>query len=191
MPIYTDREQVKLRVKGKVRFTADVDDEDKMPEALLDRLIDEAEGEVEHDLSFRYFIPFQGFSGEPFSQLPPRPTREMIRTLCELKSVMRVLETDFGDSGPSDADKYMKGISKRYDSLLEKLIKRRDDDQRWTHPPLQGLRLATHNTECDDGYHGMVLSTSQGFGDYPSKQINEPSQTFWNGTVQDDEGDPL
>lgn len=184
MGLYTKFEQVRIRLIGKIRFTDNEDEENRMHLALANRLIDEAEGDVEQDLSPRYIAPFQTPEGQPFSQLPSRPTREFIRTLCELKSVIRILETDFGSGSVVDAEKYKAGLEKRYKSMVDKLLQKKGEDQQgWFYPPLPGLRLNYHNEMADDGYAGQILSTSSGDGDYPKAQINNPAETFWNGSL--------
>lgn len=186
MSMYIRDEDVRIRLIGKVRFTDDLEDENKMSFQLLRRLINEAEGDVEQDLSRRFAVPFVPAAGGEFKDLPERPTKEYLRTLCELKAVMRVLETDFGRGSVADADKYVKKLEERYKAMYDKLCARWDDEatsqkQGWKFPPLAGLALAYHNTEADDGYAGMVLVTSKGRGGEPFSQINSPLETFSNG----------
>lgn len=180
---------VQVRLKGKVRFTEDDTDENKMSIALLRRLINEAEGEVEHELSPRYMAPFQTDAGKEFANLPERPTKELLRTLCEIKATIRVLETDFGSGTVVDAEKYIKRIEDRYDKQLNKILKKKgekeSEKQGWFYPPLPGLMLNYMNEEADDGFAGMVLTTSSGDGDFPRAQINNPSQNFWNGMIDE------
>lgn len=183
------------RVIGKVRFTDDLNDENQMSFTLLRRLISEGEGEVELDLSPRYAVPLVTMTGSNLSTLAnDNYTRNTIRTLCELKSVERVLETDFGSGTIVNADKYVEKLNKRYKSILSRLMARWEDEEKtqkkgWKYPPLLGLQLNYFNTEADDGYLGMVLSTSMGVGDFPSKNINNPEETFWNTLIN--EHDPL
>lgn len=186
MSLYCSFEQVRIRVIGKVRFTENEADENKMQTALANKLINESEGEVEHDLSPRYVAPFQTIDGTAFGNLPSRPTKELLRTLCELKASIRILETDFGAGGTVDAEKYIKNLEARYQSIIKKLLSKKAEGSReWAYPPLPSLRLNWHNTEADDGYSGMVLHSSNQRGDYPSTQINSPSETFWNGTLDE------
>ena len=192
MPLYTNVDQVKARLVGKVRFTDNEDDENKMPETLLRVLIDEAESQVEQDLSIRYSAPFQTVEGQPFRNLPPRPTRLFLQTLCELKSVQRVLETDFGRGSATEGENYYKSIKERYDAMVKQAVGRNDDGATlvgrtgpFTYPALPGLRLNWGNTTADDGYVGAVLNSSMdnGGGDYPAKQIVDPSEGWWNGSI--------
>ncbi len=184
--LYIDFEAVRVRLIGKVKFTEDEDDENKMNVLLAQRLIEEAEGAVELDLSPRYLAPFQQDDGSEFSGLPDRPTKEIIRTVCELKAVIRILETDFGSGTAVQGDKYKESIQKRYDKMVTDLIAKRKDggqeSQGWRYPPLPSLRLNYQNTEADDGYMGSVIvangSDSQG---YARGQINDPSNSYWNG----------
>lgn len=187
MGLYINREDVRVRLVGKVRFTEDEDEENKMSFRLLDRLINEAEADVELDLSTRYAAPFQTVDGQPFLKLPTRPTREILRTLCELKAVIRVLETDFGAGTVVDAAKYAESISSRYQKMLDKHMAKKKEGLGWLYPPLPGLAFNYMNTEADDGYAGMVLSTSSGRGDFASERMNDPSQSWWNADFRDED----
>lgn len=189
MGLYITADDVKVRLVGKVRFTEDEEDENKMSMKLLGRLINEAEGAVEHDLSPRYEVPFKEQTAGTFKALPDRPTKETIRTLCEMMAVIRVLETDFGRGSSVDGEKYKKTQQDRYDAMVAKLLKKKTLDtevsNQWMYPPLIQLKSAYFNTEADDGFGGMVLVTGQGDGDFPKKQINDPSETFWNGELDE------
>lgn len=158
-----------------------------MIQALAERLIDEAEGMVELDLSPRYFAPFVGDGeGGTYASVPSRPTSEVIRTLCELKACIRILETDFGSGTAVNGDKYKEGLEKRYKEMVERLLAKRKDgsaeSQGWMYPPLPGLKLNYMGELSDDGFFGRVLiasgSPSQG---YAAGQVNDPGLTFWNG----------
>lgn len=191
MPAYIKFEDVRLRLIGKVRFEEDLavaEEKGRMPRALAIRLIDEAEGQVEQDLSPRYQAPFVSIETETYAGVPDRPTKNIIRTLCELKAVIRILETDFGEGSAVDAEKYIKRIEGRYKVIVnENLLKKPSDDslmtasRQWAFPPLPGLKKNWFNTQADDGYAGMVISHSNSNdGDYPSRQISDPSESFMN-----------
>lgn len=187
MGLYCRFEDVRLRVVGKVRFTEDPElagEGNKMPIALANRLILEAEGQVETDLSPRYMTPFQTTEGAAYSRLPVRPTQEVLRTLCEIQSVIRVLETDFGSGTVVDADKYCGKLKERYDATVKKLLETKDESymNRFI-PPLPGLRLAFHNEGGDDGFSGTIFHiNSDNQADFASRRINNPSETYWNVT---------
>lgn len=187
MGAYVQFEAIRVRLVGKVSFTEDADNENAMSTVLANRLIAESEGEVEMDLSPRFSAPFQTEDGQPFARLPKNPTQEIIRTLCELKSTIRILETDFGSGSTVDASKYADSLQKRYDKILEKVVGRKkvngQETNQWLFPPMTGLQLAPHNMSSDDGFGGQILSTSDsdGRGDFPQKQINSPSENFWTG----------
>lgn len=195
MPAYIRFEDVRLRLIGKVRFeedTATAEATGKMPRALANRLIDEAEGQVEQDLSPRYEAPFVHCTTGKFADLPDRPTKNILRTLCELKSCIRILETDFGEGTAVDAEKYIKRIEGRYKSIInENILGKFDDDykssRQWKFPPLPHLKKNWFNTQADDGYAGAVMVTSSDDGDYPSKQINDPSESWNNADFSDEE----
>lgn len=193
MGLYISEEDVKIRLIGKVRFTDDFEAKNAgMHVLLLRRLISEAEGEVEQNLSPRYETPFQTDSGDAFSKLPERPTKNILRTLCELQACMRVLETDFGSGSVVNGDKYAEKLKKRYDEIIKNLLLRKggkDDEMTgWRFPPLTGLKLAYFNQSADDGYAGMVMVTSRGHGDEPARHINDPEETWTNATFDEDNG---
>lgn len=184
MPLYHQFEQVRLRLLGKVRFTEDENDENKLQISLAIRLMNEAEGQVEQDLSPRYLAPLQTEAGAPFSQLPVRPTQEIIRTVCELQSCIRILETDFGRGSAADGDKYASKLRERYKEVVDsRILKKKEESYlNWYFPPLPGLRLNFNNSAADDGYSGMPMNTSDrpNSDSFPRHQINSPSETFWN-----------
>lgn len=195
---YINSESVIVRLRGKVKVTSDPEAEpDRLPLLLLNRLINEAEGAVEQDLSTRYAAPFVTIDGQPFAALPERPTREILRTLCELLSVIRVLETDFGRGSGLDGMKYADSCQKRYDTMLygdEKsgrpgLISIRENSYNtFRTPPLPGLQSNFQVSQVDTGFAGFFgRSDDHGVGGYPVDQINDPSQNFWNGHVDSDE----
>lgn len=189
MPLYHRLAQVKIRLAGKVRFTEDPDgDQDKMGLNLARELMNEAEAQVELDLSPRFMAPFQTDAGAPFCELPLRPTQNYIRTMCELLSCVRILETDFGSGTAVNGEAYSKTLTERYKAMVDRLMEKVDKETRqWSHPPLPGLRLALFNKEADDGYIGMPIhvSTSDGIDDYPQRRINSPGQTIWNATEEE------
>lgn len=186
---YITLDDVRPRLIGKVQFTTDPDDDNKMQEDLAEELIVEAEGDVEVDLSPRYRAPFQTDGGGAFSELPASPTQAAIKQLCKLKAAIRILETDFGSGSAVEGNKYKAGIEARYKEKVEQLLKKKMDGanpgQGYFYPPLPSLRLNYMNEKADDGYMGSVLVTGQGDGGYPAKQINDPSENFWNGIIDD------
>lgn len=182
---YCSLEQVRLRLVGKVRFTDNEDEaEDKMYIGLANKLIAEAEAQVEQDMSQRYSAPFQTHECKPFENLP-EITKQIIRTLSELMSVIRILETDFGSGTAIDGEKYIKRIESRYNKIIsEKVMAKVDgasDQRQWLMPPLPGLKLSVWNKRSDDGYAGMVLVSSGMDTDYAGDQINDPAANFYNG----------
>lgn len=183
MPQYITFEDVRIRLLGKVRFTEDEEDENKMQITLAERLIEEAEGQVELDLSPRYHAPFSTMDDGPFADLPAAPTKNILRTMCELMSVKRILETDFGRGSVADAEKYIARIEKRYNAIHDQLLKMKTsggvEASGWMYPPLIGLKLSYQNAAADDGFIGSVYVTGQNDGDYPQKQINDPSESFY------------
>lgn len=181
MPIYIRLEDVKIRLIGKVQFTENEFEQNRFPDALAKRLINEAEGDVEMDLSPRYFAPFQTEDGKPFSSLPPRPTQEYIRTLCELKAVSRILETAFGSGGVVNPETYKKSIDDRYAEMIKRTLDKLSNSK-WVYPPFPKIKLNYFNESADDGYVGTVINTHNSTGtDYPAKVSNNPALGYYHG----------
>lgn len=195
---YINSEAVIVRLRGKVKVTSNPDQEpDRLPLLLLNRLINEAEGQVEQDLSTRYEAPFTSQCGSGFAALPKHPTQEILRTLCELLSVIRVLETDFGRGSGLDGMKYADSSQKRYDVIIwgddrkpGLCTLREDTFNTFRTPPLPGLKSNYHVSQADNGFAGYVGRTDSpqhSSAGYAADQINDPSQTFWNGIIAPDE----
>jgi hypothetical protein len=98
-----------------------------------------------------------------------------------LKGVIRVLETDFGTGTVVDAEKYSGQIKKRYEDVVSKLMKvRQEGTFQWVYPPLPSLTLNYMNEVQDDGFFGRVLTTTEGDGGFPATRINDPSESYFN-----------
>lgn len=187
MPIYIATTDVESRLIGKVKFTDDDTEENKMPRSLLSDLVDEAEAEIEFRLSQRYDVPFVTDDGLPFANLPARPTGEQLKTLIKLEAVRRVLQTDFGRGSFASGDEYAKGITEDIEKRIERLTATfKDEMARFKYPPLPGLRLAAHNMEADSGFAGQIYVTSSGYGAFAAHQQNSPGETVFNGFVEDE-----
>lgn len=193
MPKYIKFQDVQARLAGKVRFqdAARTDNDNRMAISLANRLIDEAEGQVEMDLSPRYAAPFMSQTLGTYLSVPDSPTKNVIRTLCELQAVIRILETDFGSGSAIDGDKYISKIEKRYrkmidDNILAKFDATYASSRQWKFPPLPNLKKAQHNSEADDGFAGMVTVTDRGEGAYPVEQMDDASQTWFNAQFDED-----
>lgn len=183
MPKYIQTKDVKDRLIGKVKFTTEACDENAMQETLLAQLIENAESEVEYDLSPRYAAPLQTDDGGAFKLLPSNPTRNMLREIIILKSVCYVLDTDFGRGTVVNAEEYSSKQEKRYTKLTDKLIEHRaKEHSQWKYPPLPGLKLNYQNDQSDDGFAGQVLVSNpdSSSGSYAAEQINDPAHSYWN-----------
>ncbi len=182
---YITNEDVEIRLVGKVRFTDDLDDENKMPRKLLTRLVREACGTVERDMSPRYAAPFRHETTEKFADLP-ETTKETIRTMCELMAVVRVLSTDFGRGSTNDGSTFKASQQELYEEMRDRELEQRQEGSmgQWRFPPMDLLMTSLVNA-TDNGTHGMVLTTTSGQGDYPQKQITDPSENFYNGVIDE------
>lgn len=185
--LYISLPELKVRLLGKVAFAEQgEDDPNKMSNELAIMLMDQAEGDVELDLSPRYATPFTNAANQGFGFLPSRPTRQVIKTLCLNKACLYVLDTDFGRGSAISGEEYAKGLTKTYDSLIKRLIGviggdsgETDFYRQWKFPPLPGLALAAHNACSDDGFAGRIFHTTTGEGGYAADAVNDPSRNFY------------
>lgn len=193
---YIPDSDVKQRLLGKVKFSDDPAQENYFQNSLLNDLVAQAEAQVEYDLSPRYFSPFQTDDGQPFNRFAaiaksdPRiyVAYNTIRQLCQAQAVILVLSTDFGRGSVVEADKYNERIEKKYmNTINNRLLGKKKIDgsetSQWLYPPMPLLKLNYMNAAADDGYMGQVLSTNQVVPQYPQFQINDPSENFWNGIL--------
>lgn len=187
-PIYTTPESVKLRLTNKVQFQADpnVVEDGELPNTLFCQLIADAETEVEQDLRSRYTIPFQSLRTGKFADLPDHSKRAL-RTACDLRAVMMVLEIDFGRGTHVDAKSYFDNVKEHYESYIGKLLGRDQEgandkiDRFRRAPPLDDVKLALSNSQADDGYRGRIINTDASTHDsatYAGRQINDPANTY-------------
>lgn len=189
-PIYTTVDNVKVRLASKVQFQNDpsVVLDGELPNLLLSQLIVDAETEVEQDLRGRYAIPFQSKRTGQYVDLPDHSQRAL-RVAVDLRSVIMVLETDFGRGTAVNADGYVKSAKEHYDEYINRLLGRdaegkNDKIDRFRRvPPLDDVLLAPTNSKADDGYHGMILNSDQsthGPETYARDQINNPAASYLN-----------
>ncbi len=185
---YCSDTDVELRLKGKVRFTDDPEDENKFPRSLLKRLIKEAEGKIERDLAPRYAAPFahENCVGD-FSTLPDT-TKETLRTMAELMSVIRVLGNDFGRGTVNDGSKFKEEQEKLYKEAVDHELSHRNDTDTaaWKWPPMDSLKTSLINA-TDTGAHGTIINTNpcaRDEGSFPSDQITDPSENWANGRIE-------
>lgn len=187
---YITASDVQIRLLGKVKFTSDPTDQNAFQLTLLSELIDQSESQVEYDLSPRYASPLTDPAGNAFSKTNiPDPAYAIVRTLCQLQSVIRVLEFDFGRGTAISGDKYIEKLENRYKSIIrDKILAKKKlgdmETQQWSFPPLP-LKLNYFNTQADDGYMGQVLNTTTTVPQFPQFQLNDPSETWWNGIFDD------
>jgi hypothetical protein len=181
---YITAKDVEIRLTGKVRFTDDPNESDKMQRTLLKRLIQEAEGRIERLLARRYAAPFRGTNDETFDTLPST-TRETIRTMCELQAVIRVLGNDFGAGTVNDGSKYKAEQEKLLKELVDTEMAQRQEGSagQWTNPPMDGLKTSLVNA-TDDGRHGTAINTNPSREHAIADHLTDPSMNWENGFIR-------
>lgn len=181
---YITAKDVEDRLTGKVRFTDDPNETDKMQRALLKRLTKEAEGRIERLLSRRYAAPFRGLNDESFDTLPST-TRETIRTMCELQTVIRVLGNDFGAGTVNDGSKYKQEQERLLKEMVDTEMAQRQEGSaaQWVNPPLESLKTSLVNT-TDDGRHGTAINTNPLREHAIADHLTDPTMNWENGVVR-------
>jgi len=180
---YVTAAEIKKRCAGKIYFADTDDDDNAVGPTLLDEIIAEAEAQVETRLSVRYAIPFVHKSGSAFSTLSTN-TQTVIKSLVRSESVRRLLDTDFGRGTAVEGAKYARQQYEVFEMQANRLVERREGTfGQFLYPPLVDLALAPHNSEADDGYAGRIYLTSDEPGDFASRQMPDPGESFWNGEI--------
>lgn len=190
--LYTTVESVKVRLANKVQFQSNPAEllQGELPDDLLCQLIVDSETAVEQELRGRYMIPFQSKSKGGYDNLPDH-TKRAIRMVVDMRSVIMILETDFGRGTHVNGDEYSKRLTKSYDNQILFLLGndaegksrgRGVQTERFRFsPPLDDLLLAFTNREADDGYKGMLINTDanrHSVESYAADQINDPSKAI-------------
>jgi hypothetical protein len=198
-PIYTDYDNVKVRLTNKVQFQADPSEvqEGELPDLLLGQLICDAETAVEQDLRTRYMIPFQSKRTGKFRDLPDHSQRA-IRRAVDYRCVMEILRTDFGRGTHVDGESYYKNAAAEYTAYMKRLMGQDEEGASELHhgrfrfsPPLEDVRLAVTN-HADDGYRGMIINTDwseQDAASYAGDQINNPAASYINRRLENPSGE--
>jgi hypothetical protein len=186
-PAYTSLESVKVRLRSKVQFQeCDALKPGELSNDFLRQLICDAETEVEQDMRGRYSIPFRSKRAGTYLALPDHSKRAL-RTLCDMKAVELILETDFGRGTHIAGSNYAEKTESRYDLYVKKLLgiqKNPDGSEVMKRtPPLEDLLLNPSNAAADDGFRGMIINTDQSNHDavsYAEESLNNPSRS-WPG----------
>jgi len=182
---YITDAEVKSRTAGKIRYATTDADEHAVGPLFLAEVIEEAESEVEMRLSCRYALPFVGTANEAFSTLTTN-TQTVIKTLCRMEAVRRLLSYDFGRGTAVDGELYAIALLKDYENRMTRLVEyRKGQFGHFLYPPLEGLKLAAHNSEGDDGYAGRIYVSSDNLGGYAPGQMPSPGESFYNGELID------
>lgn len=180
MPQYITAAEVQTRLLGKVAFTNDEADQNAVSSGFLEQLIDEAEAEVEHLLSRRYFIPFQRVDDAPFSDLP-QVSKTQIKMLCRLEACKRVLAHDFGRGSAAEGENYYKSLHADFERVLQRHLAIKEGQfNQFLYPPLPDLKIAYTNT-ADDGFAGQIFVTGDNLGGAAPGQMPSPGESWWNG----------
>lgn len=132
---YISQDVVKSFLETKVSFGSQ---DDQISEMELDLLVKQAESKVEMELSDQYVIPFQGYSGLTFDQIPHITTREIISNLCLYRSLYNVMKFYFGKTSNNRGQNYVDFYADSFNDILEPLKRKRNTGV-FDVPPLAGL----------------------------------------------------
>ena len=134
---YISSEVVKSFLETKVSFGSR---DDQISDMELNLLITQAESKVEIELSDQYIIPFQGYNGLTFQEIPSSTTKEIINNLCLYRSLYNVMKFYFGKTSNNRGQNYLDFYADSFNDILEPLKRKRKTGV-YDTPPLAGLRL--------------------------------------------------
>ncbi len=132
---YVSAEEVKAFLETKVSFGIQ---ETQVSDVELNYLINQAESKVEMELSNQYVIPFQGYNGLTFHEIPFASTIQIINNLCLYRSVYNVIKLFFGKTSNNKGQSYLDFIADMFQDLLQPLQRKRNTGV-FDIPPLAGL----------------------------------------------------
>ena len=140
-PKYITVEDVVLELQGKVSFS-DEDPQYISTPLVLDKI---AKGEslVELEMSRVYMIPFQGFDGTPFADIPDTfySSKQYISTMALLQSCIFIMDSYFGRTEGTRGEAARKNYLSRISELKKGIMDKEDVTYYWKNPPLPGLML--------------------------------------------------
>ena len=134
---YVASDQVKAFLESKVSFGAR---DDQISDMELNMLIVQAESKVELELSDQYIIPFRGYDGLTFHEIPNANTIEIISNLCLYRSLYNVMKFYFGKGSNNRGQNYLDFYADSFQDLLSPLKRKRNTGV-YDTPPLAGLLL--------------------------------------------------
>lgn len=179
---YVAAADVKSFLESKVSFGPS---EDQISDMELNFLINQAESKVEMEMSDQYIIPFQGYNGLTFFQIPHSTTIQIINNLCLYRSIYNVLKLFFGKVGNNRGDSYIEFIADMFQDLLQPLKRKRNTGV-YDIPPLAGLLLNGNSQRVSPVLPSpQVSSVGVESFVYANTHVNNPKTTllwgnWWN-----------
>lgn len=175
---YVAADEVKSFLETKVSFGVG---EDQVSDVELNFLINQAESKLEMELSDQYVIPFQGYNGLTFPEIPFPTTIQIINNLALYRSVYNVLKLFFGKLGNNRGDSYIAFIADMFQDLLQPLKRKRNTGV-FDVPPLAGLFINA-NSQRFSPVSPSPQITGVGVNSflYANTHVNNPATALlWN-----------
>lgn len=176
---YVAADEVKAFLESKVSFG---NSDTQVSDIELDHMIKQAESKVEMELSSQYVIPFQGYNGLTFKEIPSDTTREIISNLCFYRSIYNTLKLFFGKTSNNRGESYIQYIADMFNDLLEPLKRKRNTGV-FDTPPLEGLLLNGNSQRVSPVLPSPIaatIGTSVNSFEYANKHVNDQrSSIIW------------
>lgn len=132
---YISNDVVASFLESKVSFGSG---DDQISEMELNYLIKQAESKVEMELSDQYVIPFRGYDGLTYDEIPSTTTKEIISSICLYRSLYNVMKYYFGKTSNNRGQNYLDFYNDSYHDLIDPLKRKRNTGV-FDVPPLEGL----------------------------------------------------
>ncbi len=178
---YVSAEEVKSFLESKVSFGVQ---DTQVSDVELNYLINQAESKVEMELSDQYVIPFKGYNGLSFQEIPYPSTIQIINNLCLYRSVYNVIKLFFGKTSNNRGQSYLDFVADMFQDLLQPLKRKRNTGV-YDVPPLAGLFINGNSQRLSPVLPSPQASTV-GVGSlvYANTHVNNPAASplwgYWN-----------
>ncbi len=181
-PVYFTIADVKNRLYGKVTFGTNPTT--SITDSYLNTLCAQAEGIVEYDLNQFYQVPLISKTTEDYAGLP-NMTKVFLNNLFITRSIILVLEVEFGQQSAVISKNYAGQMMREYNTVLKRMSYKDPKTGQYSMAPLPDLMINTQN------WTGLKVVPSPAVGGlrpcgnkdnmrYALGQITNPAMSWWN-----------
>ncbi len=186
-PVNFTINDVKTRLYGKVTFGTNPTT--SMTDSYLSTLCGQAEGIVEFDLNQFYRVPFISKTTLDYAGLP-NMTKVFLNNLFVTRSVILVLEVEFGRQSSVVSENYSAQMMREYNTILKRISYKDPKTGQYSMAPLPDLMINTQNwtglkVVPSPAVAGLRSCGSKDNMRYALQQITNPATSIWSFTGEE------